>query len=135
LFQPPQRLPDFLLAGDRVGPRLGQLIPARGPEQRVLLGVDALGLLQRRRGLLAQPRVRAVRRDRRVRGDLGAVDGDPPDPAKPGPGAQHQHLGEQLLDPDPMLSAEAGDRRVIGRVLRADQPKRHIGGAQPLDLP
>jgi len=34
-----------------------------------------------------------------------------------------------------MLCAEPGDRAVIRHVLRAGDPARHIGVAQPLDLP
>ena len=51
-----------------------------------------------------------------------------------GLGGDQQHLGEQRSEGVLAVRAEPRDRAVVGDVLGAQHPERHIRGAQPLDL-
>ena len=88
-----------LAARDRIGQLGRQLVAARVAEALVLGGIDRVGLGQDPVDLLADLLVGPVRRDARVRGQLGAIDRDRPDPDQPGLRAQRQHLHEQSAKP------------------------------------
>ena len=100
----------------------------------VLDRVGLLGFGDHRHRLLSEPRPAAVGVDRGVRGDLRAVDRNRAEPCQPSLTSDHQDLAEQIGEHVLVLCPEPRDRRVIRNVLRAQNTKRDIRMAQPLDL-
>jgi hypothetical protein len=85
--------------------------------------------------LLVQPVPAAVGVDRRVRGDLGPVDRDGPQPHQPGRGRHLQDLAERRGERLLVLGPEPGDRGVVRNVLGAHHPEGDVGQTPTLDLP
>ncbi len=138
----PVRRPLYLELTQRLG-QTGSPIPASSPPAgefpapaRTDLGVfgrvDAVRLGQDlRRELLAG----AIRPRRRVGLDLGRVDRHHPLATSPSDTTQRQHLGEQPGDRRLMASPKAGQRGVIGLLIRPHHPERHVIHETPLDPP
>jgi hypothetical protein len=114
------------------GQLAGQLIAACIAEALILLCVDGRGVFE---DLTRDFLVAARRALRRIRVDLGAVDGDHPDANQAGVGAERQHLTEQLSQRGLVALAEARDRRVIRPLVGADDPRGDVLDAAPLDPP
>ena len=111
---------------------LGQLVAPRRAVPLVLGGVDPLGLGQHLGGDLL------VAADRRVGGggpEVRAVDRDHPGPHQLRLDTEAEHLPKQLHQGLPMADAKAGDRRVVGHPLRADDPEGHVLAGAALDPP
>ena len=67
--------------------------------------------------------------------DLGAIDRDDADLDQPAPGAACEHLAEQRGDRVLVTLDEAGDRGVIGPLLRRDHAKGDVFITAALDDP
>jgi hypothetical protein len=134
--QRPQRGGDPLVPRPRRPGILGDLVAA--VPRPVLLVFGGVGAGVRGNGLLRdlpQPIFGPVRRLRRARRDLRAVQRDHAQLPHAQPRAQAQHLGEKRGDRVREAGPEPGDRGVVRQVPAADHPERHIGMAQLLDPP
>jgi hypothetical protein len=123
-----------LAARDRVGQLRRKLIAARIAEPRVLGRVDRVGLGEDPVDLLADLLVGPVRRQPGVGAELGAVDGDRPDPDHPGLLAHREHLHEQFGERLSVALAKPADRGVVWGPVGRDHPERDVLQAAPLDL-
>ena len=123
-------------AGQHLAPEQVRARPGRGARRFFTGGSVRLG--EDLRGQLRQARLGPVRLLRRVRPDLDPVAGHHGQPPQPGRRAGRQHRVKQLLH-QPVLRAsqlpEPGDGHVIGHVLPARHPERHVIPAPVLDRP
>ena len=97
--------------------------------------IDRLRLGQHPPDLLPDRRGAAVRLQRGVGLHLRAVQNHQPEPDQPGVAAHLQHPEEDALQPLDMPSPEAGDHRVVRRMLADDEAIARVAPAQPLDRP
>ena len=111
-----------------------QLITACVPEETVLGVIDLGGVIEHGLHLGLDLGSGAVRLQRRVRSDLGAIDRHHAHLRQANLSAEHQHVGEQLDSDVLMTLTEPGDRGVIRGVFRRQHPERDIDHAEPLDL-
>jgi hypothetical protein len=113
-----------------------QLITARAsPELLVLLGVDVTGLGKDPGHLIVDRLIGPGLAERRVGGDLRAVQRDQPDSHQAGLGAQLEHIGEQARERLLVTHAKTRDRCVVRRLVRADHTESNILHAAALDHP
>jgi len=106
-----------------------------GGGRGVFGGVQSLRFGDDLSDLCLQPFLAAVGVDRRIRGNLGAINRDRSQPRQARPGGDQQYLGEQTREGLFMVGAEPRDRRVIGDVLGAQDAEGHIRHAPTLNLP
>lgn len=110
------------------------IIQLPSPIAGVLDGVSLPRLFNHASHLLDQPLMATVRVDRRVRGDLGAIDRDSSELRQTGTTSDQQNLREQPPERVLTLGTEPGDRAVVRHVLGAQHTERHIGRAQAFNL-
>ena len=112
------------------GQVLGQLVAASLAVDLVLGSIDAAGFFEDLGGDLLIGADGAVAR----RGsEFGAVDGDHPDLDQSGLGAEAEDLAEEVSESLLVADSEAGDRGVVGSLVRADHPEGDVLAAAALD--
>ena len=112
---------------------LGQRIAAFRSEPPVIAGIGGFGFGHHPANLLGNVRRRAVRLQRRVGLDLGAVKRHQAEPDQPGIAAHLQHPHEQAFQPLGMAAPEAGNHRMVRHMLADNEAIARIPPAQPFD--